>query len=562
MGGIVSNPLDDAKRQEIQDTVEEVMGVFSKEFAMGYKTALIDKIRAEKEEKHAKGGYEYQLVDPPKDATVIKAGYITKRGDVKKNWLKRYFVALNEADNYDILYFDKQVDDAKFAVGDDLTRSRASMAEPGKVKKIGAAKLKGTMKLCNYTVSSLDGEKLGLKMEGNDEQRPWLVKFDNEGELAEWKSVFETAAKQAQGSLSRDSVIKGGFLNAYQATRYSQGLWGYWHEFGTEEDMLGALLNEVLHRRILRDVYASIPDNPMKSMVEATVKKVVSSIVRAGAGSAWKAAETAMSSVSKTLEDAAGKALGPILELEPKMIAKVQDLIGAKIEGPIQSAVGEKAAKVFEVVLGPLGSIYAGAVAGFKAHVPETALKELAGGKGEHEAYLAARWGMWSHSSGIMSAGGVWKTVDTISASEGLNALGAILAGQTASSIAFDASYDAAALLEKALFDFKMSCATGDGQAAYTATLAKLVNDAKIHAEVFSLKLLGSIIAVPISEIVNPMIEEGLEPVQELVPDALSDLINIPRVAITVIDGVRDDALRALVTPALVNELAKIEAAA
>ena len=66
MGGIVSNPLDDAKRQEIQDTVEEVMGVFSKEFAMGYKTALIDKIRAEKEEKHAKGGYEYQLVDPPR----------------------------------------------------------------------------------------------------------------------------------------------------------------------------------------------------------------------------------------------------------------------------------------------------------------------------------------------------------------------------------------------------------------------------------------------------------------------------------------------------------------
>ena len=54
----------------------------------------------------------------------------------------------------------------------------------------------------------------------------------------------------------------------------------------------------------------------------------------------------------------------------------------------------------------------------------------------------------------------------------------------------------------------------------------------------------------------------GLEPVQELVPDALSDLINIPRVAITVIDGVRDDALKALVTPALVNELAKIDAAA
>ena len=62
--------------------------------------------------------------------TVIKAGYITKRGDVKKNWLKRYFVALNEADNYDILYFDKQVDDAKFAVGDDL-RWVSPPREPG-----------------------------------------------------------------------------------------------------------------------------------------------------------------------------------------------------------------------------------------------------------------------------------------------------------------------------------------------------------------------------------------------------------------------------------------------
>ena len=70
MGGIVSNPLDDAKRQEIQDTVEEVMGVFSKEFAMGYKTALIDKIRAEKEEKHANS----DLINIPRVAITVIDG--------------------------------------------------------------------------------------------------------------------------------------------------------------------------------------------------------------------------------------------------------------------------------------------------------------------------------------------------------------------------------------------------------------------------------------------------------------------------------------------------------
>lgn len=42
---------------------------------------------------------------------------------------------------------------------------------------------------------------------------------------------------------------------------------------------------------------------------------------------------------------------------------------------------------------------------------------------------------------------------------------------------------------------------------------------------------------------------------QSLVPDALSDLLNIQRIATTVrpsvVDGVRDDALRALVVPGL-----------
>lgn len=37
---------------------------------------------------------EYKLVPPPPATSVLKCGTLTKRGDVKKNWLKRWFVGL------------------------------------------------------------------------------------------------------------------------------------------------------------------------------------------------------------------------------------------------------------------------------------------------------------------------------------------------------------------------------------------------------------------------------------------------------------------------------------
>ena len=194
------------------------------------------------------------------------------------------------------------------------------------------------------------------------------------------------------------------------------------------------------------------------------------------------------------------------------MIAKVQDSSLGR-SGP--RAVGEKAAKV---VRAAARSTPAPSPASRRT---SSRRRSRSGGKGEPRRTWR-RAGGCGRTSGIMSAGGVWKSRrHAISASEGLNALGAILAGQTASSRLRRVVRRGGPPREGSL-RLKMSCATGDGQAAYTATLAKLVNDAKIHAEVFRLKLLGSIIAVPISEIVNPMIEEAAEPVQDRANEALS----------------------------------------
>ena len=65
------------------------------------------------------------------------------------------------------------------------------------------------------------------------------------------------------------------------------------HDAPASQCSLGALLIEVLHRRLLRDLYNSIPSGPMHNTIENLVKTAVNSTVRAAAGDereVWRAA--------------------------------------------------------------------------------------------------------------------------------------------------------------------------------------------------------------------------------------------------------------------------------
>ena len=175
--------------------------------------------RARTKSFHIQGlgdGRELELVSPPLATAVIKMGVFTKRGDLKKSWLRRHFVALNAANNFEILYYTEEQDPAAFEPN-----------EEGKVVPPTKG-LKGRLRLAGYAVKPLENEPLGVLVEGNEAQRPWLLRAESAEDVSEWTPVFQRACKEAQPSCDPDPLIHDAFMQAYKGVRRSQNLWGSW----------------------------------------------------------------------------------------------------------------------------------------------------------------------------------------------------------------------------------------------------------------------------------------------------------------------------------------------
>jgi len=489
------------------------------------------------------GENEFRLVAPPPAATIIKIGTLTKRGDVKKNWLKRYFVALNEANNFEILYYDHEVKGEEFE------------PEDGKVNPPTKG-LKGRIKLAGYSVTKMQ-DGVGIQLEGNESQRPWYFKAESAQDVAEWMPIFQRAAKEASPPQDEDPVVHAAFMDAYREVRWSQSLWGSWSVWGAEEDMLGELVNEIVQRRVMSDVYDAVPSGPMKKQMEGFIKKTVNGMVRAGASATWKTSTTTISQISGPMRTAGQAVLGPIAEQEPQMVDKIVTAIKGLIMPAIEK-FGEHAKKIFEVIAAPIAEFFVCAVKGF-TKVMAAQTSNLAG-DGASRKLSWIRSSVWSHNSdSMLMAGGGWAADEAFRALAAIDALAPLLGGRDAASLAFSTTRSVAKLLEKAVHDVEMQIETGVGAVpAISTTTGKLVNDCQLTVETFYLELLGGIIIEPVNENITPLIQEPLAPLNELIPEDLKDFFDLQRLAGKVVDETLVSALQTIVAPALDSTKEKI----
>ena len=87
--------------ERIDDIIRKALRTFEKVFPISYKTALLETVM---NRPKVQIDNSYLLNSSPTASAPLKKGILVKRGAKMKTWKRRWFVAMNEADNYAICY--------------------------------------------------------------------------------------------------------------------------------------------------------------------------------------------------------------------------------------------------------------------------------------------------------------------------------------------------------------------------------------------------------------------------------------------------------------------------
>lgn len=208
----------------------------------------------------ASAGAALSLQRPPVATEPLERGWLTKLGDVKKNWKKRFFVATEEAgelrscsvrvsrsycpggvDNFVIYYFESEKD------------------------AHNVSKAKGCIHPCGYQVKALKSEsevktygEFCLALTPLDRKRTWYLRCDSEEQQMRWKLVLRYASLKCQAPLSADKASAAAFREAYARTRRQLELPGFYAIDRPEAQQLAVLCAQACEESVLHEAYTGI----------------------------------------------------------------------------------------------------------------------------------------------------------------------------------------------------------------------------------------------------------------------------------------------------------------
>jgi uncharacterized protein (DUF697 family) len=341
-----SNPLDGPTQERINNLITEIVTGFATQFPVSYTIALVDKCKQEVNPPHTEID-DLTLETPPVPSEPLKTGFMTKRGDAHKTWKKRFCVAMNAADNYRIDYFESE-----------------------------GGKQKGSINCAGYRAEkfSEDDETqygpCGIKLvPWQRMRRTWYIRCENEEDRTEWMKTFENACWRAHAPEDPNPLIAAGFRGAFQVVRYNYGYWGWYYGYGSEEERLADFIREVLARDIVDAVLGNIADGFFRAGLVNMVETTIGTAVRAAVTACWKAAVSAVNSITGTIEATAKANLGPIFEQQKLLKDKIIEMIsgttspffseyGGKIMKPLLDNVSAPISRAFVLSIKALHEVF------------------------------------------------------------------------------------------------------------------------------------------------------------------------------------------------------------
>jgi len=558
MGNIPGNPINEETETRIKESVEKIIGTFSREYPIAYALALVAKV---KEDINKEPEIQYQLQHRTTPYEILKAGWIFKKGAVRKNWKRRFLIIKPD---YNADYFDKELNQDEFL---DYWTQHESFEAPtptdgGKQREELRKKFKpkGTMNLVGYSVrvdhhhhsdDEFEGKEFGIELY-HSFKRCWYIVCNSHEDREAWEEALKLSCWFAKPYENPDPVAAAAFETAFVKTRQALGRWGWWWSQGSEEERLSDLIMTELNYAILNQIYSEIPGPPkVQSAVRANVQKMVKQVVSAPVSTAWAACLSGVNQSRPTLEATCKEKLGPLIEAEQQLRNRIEEAVMSTVNPILDSTVN----KFMPSVLSLVEEIPKAFRAGFEIYdglVAEVNLTMAKSGKAAAGPILQRfsrdlRWWRWSKMRPVTEIlDSLRKKLDT------MDNFARYISPWTMTE---HIRYGIAILIDDALYNFELELNEATTELAPTDVTAeqaginvalsvrkKLYNDAIIRLVEYHEYLLKELLLPPYEEqCVSPCLElvKPLTP-----PEELQSLINPPKTLEDLLRSIADNIIK------------------
>jgi len=541
------DPFDAQLKAEIQNIIKSVLEVFTKEYVKHYALGLVKK--AEDDATKEPGPDWKLMVRPDGPSEPLKTGILIKKGALKKNWQKRYFVVRPD---YVVEYYENE------------KAANAEKPKPkGKMHLCGykvvddpnngiIQKLEKLAKLMNVDISELPKAKKKYSDYAfeisHTRRRCYFLDLVTESmeEKEAWVNMFRHVCWHAYGLENRDPVHVHAFNLAVRDTRWHLGRWGYWSGGGSETQVLSDIISDEIEVETLGKILSKIPGVPwvIKNKIRNAVLKTLDTLVSAGVTPAWAAMSKAVEELRPKVEPVIAEMVAPLAKQKEELLDKIKEGCMSIIEPLLDEHVKPHLEKILEIIKSPVVNAYEEAGVLLDKQFGTFAEKFNPEKPDEHFRTLD-QWSRWSY----WEARHATHKFDILY--DPLWALREIFHDITPWSSIYHGQNELRKILDNAIYTYEQEIkrvveekAEGPCEVARAAVMDKYNEDAHTATVLFYFKIIKDIIMPAFNKVVKPAVKHVTEPLSDVIPDAMKQFIDPNEMMDKLLEGIVDDSIK------------------
>lgn len=539
--------MDFIPKDEILSTCKKVLETFTIQYTKAYALALVRQIKLEVNKEPEP---DWHLQTRPPWNKPFKSGYLTKEGAIRKSWKKRWFVARPD---YTVAYFE------------DEAASQKEKPTP-----------KGVINLCGFSVNtdpndSVLGrlkrlaEKMGLDFSSLPKpkeyppltfelhhwrRRCYYITAATQEEFDDWVSQFRNCCWYARGLSFDDECHRAAFPVAVRKTRWELGRWGWYSNYGSEEQILSEMISDELDYDVMGRVYGKLV-GPwfIRSMLRNKVQKGIDAMVGGAVKPGWAAMKKAVEELRPKIEPKIREAVEPIFTAEKDIVEKLKEAVLGVITPIQEEHVNPHLKKVVDIIRVPVADGFAECFKIYDEKINKWEPKDgdLSNSFSDLDWFPRSYWEMRSATN---KAESMYQDLDD---------LRIIFKDIWPWSLCYHATSSLRKITDNAVYTWEQAILTNGADQKPTRdiidklkyeTMEKFRHDADIAIVEFCKKVMKIILLPPFEALLQPAAKHIIQPMASLIPGPLQEFIDINQDFEDLYNGILDSAIESAINHA------------